>query len=233
MESERSPLDKLLARPDFKPFAGRQAFRVLKLVKTRLKMPPIREEDVLKAVSSLGIIVETEVAMAIAMQDIICQRCGDCCRNRGTIRFRKDELQAAADHLHVEYKRLKDKIGATPMGDGTFIIGQPCRFLKDNRCIIYSVRPGTCRGYPSNDMFTKIGRRESFEGCPIADPLLTEIVVKRVLEEQMWRENPGELKRLVEKRRVDLAKLAGLPQGQRMKLLVDGYTKSIQREPKS
>ena len=169
--------------------------------------------------------------MIVAMQETLCKRCGNCCRNRGHIRLSKDELQDIADYLHVEYKRLKDQLRATPMGDGTFIIAQPCSFLRNNLCAIYPARPRTCRGYPANDLLTTMGRSAPFDGCPIANDLLAEIVVKRVLEEQMWRDHPEELKAMAEKRRGDLAKLASLPQGERMRLLTEGYAKTLRGTP--
>jgi Fe-S-cluster containining protein len=225
--SEKSPLDRLLARTDFKPFSGRHAFRVLELSRKKLKIPPVRNDDVLKAVSSLGLILETEVAMIVAMQETLCKRCGNCCRDRVHLRFRKDELKSVADYLHVEYKRLKDQLKATPMGDGTFIISQPCSFLRNNLCTVYPARPETCRGYPVNDLLTTMRRGAQFDGCPIANDLLAEIVVKRVLEEQMERDHPDELKAMAEKRRGDLAKLASLPQRERMKLLTNDYAKTL------
>ncbi len=227
MSEEKSPLDMLMQRPDFKPFSGRHAFRVLELSKSRLNMPPVSVEDVLKAVSSLGVVLETEVAMIFAMQEVLCRRCGDCCRERGSIRLRKDELQGVANYLHVEYKRLKEQLKAVPVGDGTFVVSQPCRFLKDNLCVVYSARPGTCRSYPTKDLLANMGQGKSFDGCPIADTLLSEIVVKRVLEEQMWRDNPEELKMKAEKRRMELARLRNLSQGERMRLLTEGYAKTI------
>ena len=225
--SEKSPLDRLLARTDFKPFSGRHAFRVLELSRKKLTIPPARDDDVLKAVSSLGLMLETDVAMIMAIQETLCKRCGNCCRNRAHLRIRKDELKGVTDYLHVEYKKLKDQLKVTPMGDGTFIIAQPCSFLRNNLCIIYPVRPMTCRGYPTNDLLNTMGRGAPFDGCPIANDLLAEIVVKRVLEEQMWRDNPEELKAMVEKRRRDLEKLASLPQRERMRLLVNGYAKNL------
>ncbi len=229
MGEEKSPLDRLLARQDFKPFSGPHAFRVLGLSKAKIKMPPIREEDVLKAVSSLGVVLETEVAMIVALQQVLCTRCGNCCRGRGSIRLKKEELQGVADYLHVEYKRLKNRMRAAPMGDGTFIVSQPCPLLHGNLCAAYPSRPGTCRGYPAGDLLASIGRSKQFDDCPIADELLAEVVVKRVLEEQMWREHPEELNALAEQKRGNLAKLSDLPQSERMKRLVEGYQRSIAR----
>ena len=226
--SEKSPLDRLLARTDFKPFSGRHAFRVLELSRKKLKIPPARDDDALKAVSSLGLMLETDVAMIMAIQETLCKRCGNCCRNRAHLRIRKDELKGVADYLHVEYKKLKDQLRATPMGDGTFIIAQPCSYLRNNLCTVYPVRPVTCRGYPASDLLNSMGRGAPFDGCPIASDLLAEIVVKRVSEEQMWRDHPEELKAMVEKRRRDLEKLASLPQRERMRLLANGYAKNLQ-----
>jgi Fe-S-cluster containining protein len=170
--------------------------------------------------------------MIVAMQETRCKRCGNCCRNRVYLRFRKEELKSVADFLHVEYKRLKDQLKATPMGDGTFIIPQPCIFLRNNLCSVYPARPGMCRGYPAYDLLTTIRRGAQFDGCPLANDLLAEIVVKRVLEEQMWRDHPEELKATAEKRRDDLAKLASLPQGERMKLLTKGYAETLRGTPR-
>jgi Fe-S-cluster containining protein len=166
--------------------------------------------------------------MIMAIQETLCKRCGNCCRNKAHLRIRKDELKGVADYLHVEYKKLKDQLRATPMGDGTFIIAQPCSFLRNNLCTIYPVRPITCRGYPANNLLNSMRSGAPFDGCPIANDLLAEIVVKRVLEEQMWRDHPEELKSMVEKRRRDLEKLASLPQRERMRLLANGYAKSLQ-----
>jgi Fe-S-cluster containining protein len=232
MSEEKSPLDRLLARPDFKPFAGRHAFRVLYMAKRKLKMPPVQEGDVLKAVSSLGVMLETEVAMMAALQQTLCLRCGDCCTKRGQIKFKKEELQTIADALHIEYKKLKDRLKASPAGDGTFVVTQPCPFHRGNICGIYSIRPGTCRGYPANDLLSSMANENPFEDCPIADPLLAEVVVKRVLEEQMWRDHPEELKIMAEKRRGELAKLEGLSPAERMRVLTEGYARSIIEEKK-
>lgn len=57
MSEEKSSLDRLLARIDLKPFSGCHAFNVLELSK-KLKRSPLREEDILKTVSSLGVILE-------------------------------------------------------------------------------------------------------------------------------------------------------------------------------
>ena len=57
MSEKKSSLDRLLARTDLKPFSGCHAFSVLELSK-KLKRSSIREEDVLKTVSSLGVILE-------------------------------------------------------------------------------------------------------------------------------------------------------------------------------
>jgi Fe-S-cluster containining protein len=227
MSEEKSPLDRLLAREDFKPFAGKHAFHILELAKKKLKMPPVEEGDVLKAVSSLGVILETEVAMMLALQQTLCIRCGNCCRGRGSIRFKKEELQIVSDATRIEYKRLKDRLKASPMGDGTFVVAQPCPFLGGNLCRIYAVRPGTCRGYPTNELLASMGQNKTFDDCPIADPMLAELVVKRVLEEQMWKEHPEELKALAERRKTELAKLEGKSQLERMRLLTEGYSKAL------
>src|SRR4030042_215920 len=140
---EKSPLERLMSRPDFKPFSGTHAFQVLKIAKDKLKFPPAKMDDVLKAVSSLGIILETEVAIMLALQDHYCSKCGDCCRKRGWIRLGKNELQTLAHYQKKSYKKLKEELRAQPLGDGTLRFRQPCRFLIGNLCSVYPARPST------------------------------------------------------------------------------------------
>ncbi len=226
----KSPLDQIFMRSDFKPFSGPRAFKVLKLAKEMLKIPPVEEEDVLKAVSSLGVLLEMEVAMILAMQNFFCIRCGDCCRNRGSIRISKQELERISDYKKKSYKKLKEEIRAFPLGNGSFRVLLPCRFLIGNECSIYSVRPSACQNYPASEFLKSLSTGGGDDKCPIDEKLLAEIVVKRVFEERLFKDKPEELKRLNDQRRKDLTALANLTPIERLSRLTQSYSQYLRNE---
>ena len=226
----KSPFDQIFGNPDFRPFAGPRAFRVLKLTKEMLKISSVDEEDVLKAVSSLGVLLEMEVAMIFAMQNFFCTRCGDCCRNRGSIRVSKQELERISEYKKKSYKKLKDEIRAFPLGNGTFRLSQPCKFLIGNECSIYPVRPSVCQSYPASEFLKSLSTGGGNDRCPIDDKLLAEIVVKRVFEERLYKDKPDELRKLKDQRRKDLTALANLTPTERLSRLTQSYSRYLQNE---
>ena len=232
MES-RSPLNQIIGRPDFKPFHGSRAFRVFKLAKEMVNIPPIEVNDVLKAVSSLGFLLEMEIAMIFAMQNFFCIKCGDCCRNRGSIRVNKQELERISDFKKKSYKKIKEEIRAFPLNNGSFRIPQPCKFLFGNECSIYTVRPSTCHNYPASELLKDLSTGESKNTCPIDDKLLAEIVVKRVFEERLYKENPDELKKMREQRRQDLSTLKNLSSAERINKLASSYSRYLRNDSSS
>jgi Fe-S-cluster containining protein len=185
---EQSPLDRMLYQKDFKPFAGPKAFTVLKRVREKIGSKPIQMNDILKAVSSLGIIQEDEIILMRKLQDKYCLRCGDCCRKRGEIRLTKYELQKISKTQKTSYKKMKEELRVLPLGDGTFRLRQPCRFIENNSCSVYQVRPASCRGYPVNALSTSISKGLKIDDCPSNIDLLAEVVINRVQKEQTWRE---------------------------------------------
>jgi Fe-S-cluster containining protein len=78
-----------------------------------------------------------------------CLSCANCCKTM-TPTYTGKDMKRIARHLDItvtEFKRKwlkKDKVGDW-MNKNT-----PCQFLDSgtNRCTIYAVRPGDCRGFP-------------------------------------------------------------------------------------
>ncbi len=233
-EEALSPLTKLLKREGFKPFSGPHAFRLLEMAKERLNTPPVRKEDILKGISSLGVLLETEFAMLYAIQDSRCTKCGNCCRSFNPLRVRKEELKRIADHEGTSYKGLKRRLRAVPQGDGTLEIhGGPCPFLEGDLCSVYPVRPSECRIYPASIIIRNLDDPEGHRlpsDCPALDELLLEVLVKRVMEEHMFREEPELLREMAEERRRELAPLMRLPPWRRMRALVNMYEKTMNRQ---
>lgn len=231
MDDTPSPLTWLLTRPGFRPFSGPRAFMVLERAKARLNLDQLNMEDLLKAVSSLGTLTESEAALVYALQDQMCVRCGACCRDNAPLKVSKQELEALAAHTGESYKKLKRRVRATPKGDGTFRVSRrPCPFLEGSLCGVHQRRPAACRGYPAEGVLAALGEGKPLPDlCPISDELLAEIVVKRALEEKMHRESPELLEEFAERRRKDAARLRGLSPAQRLRALTERYRSSLQR----
>ncbi len=232
MDEGASPLLRLMQTEGFKPFSGPDAIRVYQKAKQRLNMENMTENDLLMAVSSLGALLETEIALMYALQDQICTRCGKCCTENRSMRVQKSELKQIAEHRKTSYKKIKKEAKALPRRDGTMKIKRsPCPFY-NQECTVYPMRPGECRGYPANVLLKSIGGKAEYPvDCEISDDLLVEIAIKRALEEKMQRENPELMQELAEKKRRDLARLGGMNQSQRLAYLVDRYQKTLNREP--
>lgn len=214
----------------FKPFSGPNAFRVLEKAKERLDLEKVEMSDLLKSVSSLGLLLETEMALIYALQDQICTKCGWCCTENTSLRAQKQELKNIAERKGSSYKKLKRRIKARPRKDGTMrVTRRPCPFYEDG-CSVYDIRPGVCRAYPTNKLLAALaGNGEYPVKCEIADALLAEIVIKRALEEKMYRENPELMSEIAEKKRGEMSRLSGMDQAQRLRFLVNRYQRNLKQ----
>ena len=225
MEPQLSPLMKIMQTEGFKPFSGPDAIRVYQKAKNRLNMENMQENDLLNAVSSLGVLLETEIALMYALQDQICTSCGNCCLDNKSLRVQKTELKQIAEYKKTSYKKLKKQIRARPRKDGSFLISRrPCPFYEGELCTVYPVRPARCRSYPVSDLLKSLAGNPKYpENCEISDELLVEIAIKRSLEEKIHRENPEIIKDLAEKKKQDLKRLNGMTQDQRLTYLTQRY----------
>ena len=224
MSEETSPLTRLMQTEGFRPFSGPDAFRVLAKAKERFNMEKMEMDDILKAVSSLGILMETEMALIYALQDQICTRCGWCCTENTSLRASKDELKRIAAYKKSSYKKLKKRIRARPRKDRTLrVTRHPCPFYEDG-CSVYPIRPGVCRSYPTNKILSALAGEGPYpDKCEISDDLLAELVIKRALEEKMTRENPELMKEIAEKKRDEMSRLSQMTQAQRLQHLVSRH----------
>ena len=214
----------LMQAEGFKPFSGPDAFRVLAKAKERFNMEKMEMDDILKAVSSLGFLMETEIALIYVLQDQICSRCGWCCTENTSLRASKDELKRIVAYKKSSYKKLKKRIKARPNKDGTMrVTRHPCPFYQDG-CSVYSIRPGMCRSYPVNMILSSLAGDGPYPSkCEISDDLMAELVIKRALEEKMSRENPELMKELAEKKRDEMSRLSQMTQAQRFQHLVSRH----------
>ena len=81
-----------------------------------------------------------------------CTHCGNCCRIEGDVRLRRGEAEQiaafldmsiydfTAEHTRVTADRVTLSLTEQPAG--------ACIFLEDDRCVIDTVKPQQCRGFP-------------------------------------------------------------------------------------
>ncbi|MDA3793431.1 MAG: YkgJ family cysteine cluster protein [Elusimicrobia bacterium] len=82
--------------------------------------------------------------------DFNCESCGNCCREKGFVEVSDSEIKDIAKYLAVirthfikkHINEVRDKLCFNEHPE------EPCKFLKDNSCNIYPVRPKQCRTFP-------------------------------------------------------------------------------------
>ena len=102
-----------------------------------------------------------------------CSGCGDCCTGTpGFVWVNKDEMQAIADKLEMDYEEFVDtytrKIGIR-RSLKEFSNGDCYFFDNESRgCQVYSARPRQCRTWPFWDSNLKTPKdwEQTCEGCP-------------------------------------------------------------------
>lgn len=87
------------------------------------------------------------------MDAFVCRQCGTCCRVRGYVRLREDDIDALAAHLGMAVHEFTRDYTAVMRGrEGLMLIekdGGNCIFLEeDGRCLVHAVKPQQCRGFP-------------------------------------------------------------------------------------
>jgi Fe-S-cluster containining protein len=206
MDEVASPLDRILKQPSFEPFSGLKAYEILEKTKERLKNSS--NEDILKAISSLGLITEKDFERMYHLQQEICERCGTCCTKMRPMNVTKSQLKKIADKEGRSYKKIKKYTRARPNRDGTLSISRsPCPFFEKGNCVVYAERPFVCRSFPANQVIEFLRGEITYPKCPIADNLLVKIVMHRVSEEDKYRRDPG----YPNERRSEVRSLSNIP----------------------
>ena len=100
-----------------------------------------------------------------------CRSCGNCCRVMRPVLKTKD-IKRLADHLSMSANEFeKEYLVHDDEGEGLTFRSEPCPFLSDNSCSVYSVRPENCRSYPhlhkKDFVFRLIGVVNNCSCCPI------------------------------------------------------------------
>lgn len=89
-----------------------------------------------------------DIAAALAHPERFCEKCGECCRINNPILVKFEEILQVSIFLGIDLPVFIANY-VKELKDGWYSLRtNPCPFLKDNFCTIYSVRPFVCRTFP-------------------------------------------------------------------------------------
>ena len=79
-----------------------------------------------------------------------CVQCGNCCRQRGALRFLRSDVERISDYLGLTFEEFCDRYDVTTLQNELYFIetSGDCIFLDDeNRCSVHEVKPFFCSNY--------------------------------------------------------------------------------------
>ena len=102
---------------------------------------------------------------------IDCKECGNCCTALKPNLTEKD-ISRLAKIEDIPTEEFKNVFTAkSPFNSETYLKGQPCKYLKNKKCTIYTKRPRDCRDYPFLDKPNFTSRPHNilrnYSVCPI------------------------------------------------------------------
>jgi Fe-S-cluster containining protein len=191
MSRSLTPLTRILTNPDFEPFSGPSAKRVLENAKRQLIEDDVDLIDIVNAISSLRVLTRDDSNLIYELQEKYCNKCGKCCRNNKPMDVTKRELKTISEYQHISYKKLKKHVKALPNGDGSSMVTRnPCPFLSSIGCAIYPIRPSDCKFFLLNQILSEMKNNSGPRWlCHMTEDFLAKIVVKRSLEEKHFKES--------------------------------------------
>jgi Fe-S-cluster containining protein len=88
-------------------------------------------------------------ADAAVWAEVDCLDCANCCKTM-TPTFTKAEVKNIAERVGMTYQQYFDKYLHIDDDNGDIVNNlQPCQHLgKDNKCVVYDIRPNDCRTFP-------------------------------------------------------------------------------------
>lgn len=103
-------------------------------------------------------------------EKIDCTKCGNCCKEQCSTITNK-EIERLSNYLKISTNDFeKQYIKIDEDGDKIFA-HFPCKFLKDNQCEVYELRPEACKSYPhlhKNEFTSRLfGVVNNYSICPI------------------------------------------------------------------
>ena len=124
-----------------------------RLIKTRFKPEAVETlssemiENAVDATLQGYKVTNVDLAIAMNQSDVLCVKCGECCRRVDPIMVERDDVMLIASSLRCNYQSVVEKY-TKPLDDDRLSLRTPCPFLQDNRCSIHPARPKVCRFWP-------------------------------------------------------------------------------------
>jgi hypothetical protein len=99
----------------------------------------------------------------VSAKDMRCNCCGVCCQTYSKVDVNVSDIFLIAEHLGMapgDFFTKYCKVASDGADSAIFLldIEGGCKFQRDDKCIIYPVRPDMCAGYPFNIMCLNASR---------------------------------------------------------------------------
>lgn len=110
---------------------------------------------------------------------IDCTKCANCCKAM-SVEVKSQDSKRLADHLEMDRKEfLNEYIKEDKKERTTVFSTSPCRFLENNLCTVYEIRPECCSEFPHlhrRDFILRIDRfMLDYGECPITFNLIERL----------------------------------------------------------
>jgi len=93
-----------------------------------------------------------------------CSICGLCCKGQ-VLTIHVNDANRISRKLGIERKSFYDQYTNYSQKTHETVMNMPCPFLEDNRCKIYTIRPGMCRNFPISFMENGVVIIHNIEEC--------------------------------------------------------------------
>jgi Fe-S-cluster containining protein len=102
--------------------------------------------------SPLKVNKEAEETVRMLFSELLkCQECGKCCNSFwfSVVPLYQSDYEKLVYHTKIPVEDIQKMTKLTSFqGKGVVCLKQPCGFLKDSKCSIYSNRPIVCKYFP-------------------------------------------------------------------------------------
>jgi len=143
-------------------------------------------------------------ALGVLNSEILCEKCGVCCRICNPIFLEPGDIQRISSFLRMSVADFHLRYVETDGERFFFKYSKPCRFLRGNLCTIYPARPNVCRVYPFNQSTKKLVFEKEC-GVPVNLVAFKTIgfLVKKRFSKEMDRKMKGYMDALYEKAKTE------------------------------
>jgi len=122
--------------------------------------------------------------------EILCERCGECCRRCDPISIDDEDLAVIASTQGLSVSLAATVLTWTGQNGIMSLRTKPCPFLHGNVCSIYNHRPKVCRNFPLVPLPNGQMTLAHYSYCQLPINLAVEGAIVRLLMELLKRTHP-------------------------------------------